>query len=255
MQFAQSGSITRSRRGGPATLLRQRAGRRRARSHENVGNTERIVSAIGGSLLIVHALRSRTFTSLLGGVIGAELIRRGATGHCMLYDQIGVDTSGRPADKAEQFFRRGIHVEEAVTIQRPREEIFQFWRNFENLPRFMDHLKQVEVIDDKTSRWVAKAPIGYSVEWNAEIINEVPDQVIGWKSIEGSDVVSAGSVHFDDAGAGRGTRVRVRLQYSPPGGKVGDAIARLLGSDAATQIRQDLQRFKQLVEAGETAHS
>jgi uncharacterized membrane protein len=146
----------------------------------------------------------------------------------------------------------GVIVEESVVINRPISELYRFWRNLENLPRFMSHLESVERITDTLSRWRAKAPAGTTVEWNAEIINEVPDQVIGWRSIEGSDVVSAGSVNFDEAAGGRGTRVQVRLQYSPPGGKVGDAVARLLGSDAATQIRQDLQRFKQLVESGQT---
>jgi uncharacterized membrane protein len=113
----------------------------------------------------------------------------------------------------------------------------------------MSHLESVERITDTLSRWRAKGPAGTSVEWSAEIINEVPDQVIGWRSIEGSDVVSAGSVNFQQVGGA--TRVRVRLQYSPPGGKVGDAVARLTGSDAATQIRQDLDRFKELLESNQ----
>jgi uncharacterized membrane protein len=119
----------------------------------------------------------------------------------------------------------------------------------------MHHLESVERVTDTLSRWRAKGPGGKTVEWNAEIINEVPNQVIGWRSIEGSEVISAGSVNFDDAGEGRGTRVRVRLQYSPPGGKVGAAIAKLMGRDPATEIREDLRRFKQMVEAGEVATS
>jgi uncharacterized membrane protein len=119
----------------------------------------------------------------------------------------------------------------------------------------MRHLESVERVTDTLSRWRAKGPAGVTVEWNAEIINEVKPQVIGWKSIEGSDVASAGSVNFDDAGEGRGTRVRVRLQYSPPGGKAGAAFARLFGRDAATEIREDLRRFKQLIETGEIARN
>jgi uncharacterized membrane protein len=142
----------------------------------------------------------------------------------------------------------GVIVDESVTINRPVAELYRFWRNLENLPRFMSHLQSVERITDTLSRWRAKGPAGTTVEWNAEIINEVPDQVIGWKSIENSDVVSAGSVNFDQAGPDR-TRVRVRLQYSPPGGKLGDTVARLMGADAATEIRQDLDRFKQLLES------
>ena len=139
-----------------------------------------------------------------------------------------------------------------MTINRPVSELYRFWRNLENLPRFMTHLHSVERITDTLSRWHAKGPAGSTVEWNAEIINEVPDRVIGWRSLEGSDVVSAGSVNFDEAGGGA-THVRVRLQYSPPLGKVGAAVAKLMGADAATQIREDLQRFKTLVETGQTA--
>jgi uncharacterized membrane protein len=144
-----------------------------------------------------------------------------------------------------------VHVDESVTINQPIEILYRFWRNLENLPRFMRHLESVERVTDTLSRWRSKGPGGSTIEWTAEIINEVPNQVIGWRSIEGSDVVSAGSVNFDDAGPGRGTRVHVRLQYSPPGGKVGAAVAKLLGRDPGTEIREDLRQFKQLLEAGE----
>ena len=119
----------------------------------------------------------------------------------------------------------------------------------------MPHLKSVEKINDTFSHWRAEGPGGSVMEWNAEIINEVPNQVIGWRSVEGSDVVSAGSVNFDDAGPGRGTRVRVRLQYSPPGGKVGAVVAKLMGRDPATEIREDLSRFKALAESGRDGDS
>jgi uncharacterized membrane protein len=109
----------------------------------------------------------------------------------------------------------------------------------------------VERVTDTLSRWRARGPGGKVVEWNAEIINEVPNKVIGWRSIEGSDVVSAGSVNFEDAGPGRGTHVRVRMQYSPPGGWGGGGAARGPAPPPATEIRDDLRRFKQLVETGE----
>jgi uncharacterized membrane protein len=146
-----------------------------------------------------------------------------------------------------------VRVRKSVTVNRPVEEAYAFWRDLENLPRFMRHLESVERVTDTLSRWRAKGPAGMTFEWNAEIINEVPNQVIGWQSIEGSDVVSAGSVNFDDAGPGRGTRVRVRLQYSAPGGKLGAALARLLGQDPGSEVREDLRQFKQLVESGEVA--
>jgi uncharacterized membrane protein len=115
----------------------------------------------------------------------------------------------------------------------------------------MRHLDSVERVTDTISRWRAHGPAGTGVEWEAEINNEVPNKVIGWRSLENADVVNAGSVNFDDAGHGRGTRVTVHLQYSPPGGKVGASIARLFGKDAETEIREDLRRFKQLIETGE----
>jgi uncharacterized membrane protein len=138
-----------------------------------------------------------------------------------------------------------------VTINKPIEELYRFWRNLENLPRFMRHLDSVERVTDTISRWRAKGPGGTTVEWEAEINNEVPNKVIGWRSLENADVVSAGSVNFDQSGRGRGTRVTVHLQYSPPGGKIGASIARLFGKDAETEIREDLRRFKQLIETGE----
>lgn len=226
------------------------------RAGRNISETERWVSMAAGAGMALYGLSRRRTSGLVLAGLGAWLFKRGMSGHCDTYQMLGVSTAGTGEDTRQALGGpAGVIVEESVTINRPISELYRFWRNLENLPRFMSHLESVERITDTLSRWRAKAPAGTTVEWNAEIINEVPDQVIGWKSIEGSDVVSAGSVNFDDAGAGRGTRVRVRLQYSPPGGKIGDAVARLVGADAATQIRQDLQRFKQLVETGETAHS
>ena len=221
------------------------------RERRNISETERWVSmAAGGGLAAYGLTRGRLGGWVMAG-LGAWLVRRGMTGHCDTYQLLGLSTAGTAEDTRQALGgTAGVIVEESVMINRPISELYRFWRNLENLPRFMSHLESVERITDTLSRWRAKAPAGTTVEWNAEIINEVTDQVIGWRSIEGSDVVSAGSVNFDEAGSGRGTRVRVRLQYSPPGGKLGDAVARLIGSDAATQIREDLQRFQQLVATG-----
>ena len=143
----------------------------------------------------------------------------------------------------------GVHVEESVTVNRPVAEVYRFWRNFENLPNFMNHLESVSQREAGISHWVAKGPAGTKVEWDARIINEVDDKVIGWQSIEGSTISTAGSVNF--AETPRGTEVRVHLQYNPPAGKVGAAIAWLLGEEPSLQIREDLRRFKQLMETGE----
>jgi uncharacterized membrane protein len=224
----------------------------RVRSRRNMSEPERWFSVGAGAAMIVYGLSRRRASGIVLAGFGAGLLRRGATGHCHTYELFGINTAGTRQDTRRALGgSAGVNVEESMTINRPPDALYRFWRNLENLPRFMTHLESVERITETLSRWKAKAPAGTHVEWNAEIINEVPNQLIGWRSIQGSDVVSAGSVNFEDLGAEHGTRVRVRMQYNPPGGKAGAAVARLLGSDPATEIRQDLRRFKQLVEAGE----
>ena len=222
------------------------------RQGRNISEAERWASMAGGVGLAAYGISKGRVPGWALAGLGALLFRRGMTGHCDTYQMLGLNTAGTRSDTRQALGgAAGVIIEESVTIARPVSELYRFWRNLENLPRFMTHLHSVERITDTLSRWQAKGPAGSTVEWNAEIINEVPDQVIGWRSLEGSDVVSAGSVNFEETGGA--TRVRVRLQYSPPLGKVGDAVARLMGADAATQIREDLQRFKTLVEAGQTA--
>ncbi|HKP87665.1 MAG TPA: SRPBCC family protein [Blastocatellia bacterium] len=142
-----------------------------------------------------------------------------------------------------------------ITINRPPEEVYRFWRNFENLPRFMSHLESVQVMGDKRSHWVAKAPAGMSVEWDAEIIDDRPNQLIAWRSLEGADVDNYGTVSFDRAPGGRGTEIRVEVEYNPPGGALGAGIAKLFGEAPEQQIKGDLRRLKQVLEIGEVVHS
>ena len=225
----------------------------RVRSGRNMSDAEKWISLVAGAGLAAYGLSRRRPGGLLLAGLGGLFIEQGVTGRCRFYEALGINTAGTGEDTRRALGGlRGIRVEERIEINRPVEELYRFWRNLENLPRFMHHLESVERITDTLSRWRAKAPAGTAVEWNAEIINEVPNKLIGWRSIEGSDVVSAGSVHFDDLGRARGTRVRVRLQYSPPGGKVGAALAKLLGADAATEIREDFRRFKTIVESAAT---
>ena len=224
----------------------------RVRSRRNMSGADRWLSVAAGTGLALYGLSRRKPAGWFLAAMGGLLLQRGASGHCHTYDLLGINTAGTGEDTRRALSgSAGTHVDESVTINRPIEELYRFWRNLENLPQFMHHLESVERVTDTLSRWRAHGPGGKIVEWNAEIINEVPNKVIGWRSIEGSDVVSAGSVNFDNVGPGRGTRVQVHLQYSPPGGKVGAAVARLLGRDAATEIREDLRRFKQILETGE----
>ncbi len=145
----------------------------------------------------------------------------------------------------------GIKVTHAVSINKPVGELYAYWRDFTNLPHIMDHLNSVTVQNGAQSHWVAKAPLGRTVEWDAEIINDKPNEVIAWKSLPGADVDNAGAVTFKPATLGRGTEVRVEISYAPPAGKVGATIAHLLGEDPRRQLDDDLRHFKQIMETGE----
>jgi uncharacterized membrane protein len=147
----------------------------------------------------------------------------------------------------------GFKVERAITILQPAEVLFDFWRNLENLPRFMHHLESVTITDDAHSLWVARGPAGSTLEWEAEIIGEHTNQMIAWRSLKGSDIASAGSVWFKKAAGGRGTEVRVQLKYSPKGGRISAAFAKLMGEDPSDQIEEDLHRLKCFMETGEIA--
>jgi len=145
----------------------------------------------------------------------------------------------------------GLKLEKSVTINRPREEIFAFWRSFENLPRFMKHIESVTETAPGFSHWVIRTEKGKSLEWDARIIEERPPEMLSWVSLPGADVDNAGSVWFTPEPGGRGTVVKVQLKYSPPGGKLAAMIAKLLGDSADEQIAADLFRLKSLLESGE----
>jgi len=146
---------------------------------------------------------------------------------------------------------RGVKVERVETINRPVSEVYSFWRNFENLPRFMRHLESVESIGGNRSRWRARGPAGVTVEWEAELLQDRPDEWIAWRSLPGARVENSGSVRFSRAPGARGTEVRVQLQYVPPAGALGRTIAKLFGEEPDQQVHEDLHRFKQLMETGE----
>ena len=151
--------------------------------------------------------------------------------------------------------RNGAHqdveVEKSLSILKSPEELYTFWRDFENLPKFMRHLRQVQRIDDRRSRWTTNAPLGMTVSWEAEITHETPNQFLAWRSLPGSQIENMGSISFTPAPPGRGTEVRVSLRYSPPAGRVGHIFATVFGRDAEQQVLEDLRRFKQLMECGE----
>jgi len=213
-------------------------------TESTIADFERWACALGGAALAVYgtrrAVRERSVGGAMVAAAGGSLIARA-----------GMQAFGRETDTREALAGpRGVLLDEAVTVNRPPDELFLYWRNFEMLPCFMQNLQSVRQLDSCRSHWVAKGPAGRSVEWDAEIINEIPNELIGWRTVGDADVVSAGSVRFTPV-PNRGTEVRVRMQYAPPGGKVGAAVAWLLGSEPSQTIREDLRRFKQIMEAGE----
>jgi uncharacterized membrane protein len=185
--------------------------------------------------------------------LGGALLYRGLTGHCDFYCALGVSTADQHGPMTSVEAGSGCKVEYLAVINRPAEDLYRYWSNFENLPNIMSHLKEVRRIDGRRSHWVAKAPLGMSAEWDAEVHTARPNELISWRSLPGSEVDTAGSVHF--LPQGRATEVRVVLKYDPPAGKVGAALARWLGEDPQRQIESDLNEFKRLMEAGEAARS
>ncbi len=224
-----------------------------AESGINVGPAERWISGIAGAALIAVGLGRKRLRGWLIP-LGGGLIARAVTGRCPVNASIGRNTA-RGAAATESAFgsthrSEEFKIEQSVVIARPRDELFRFWRNLENLPRFMDHLQSVTVLDDRHSQWVVKGPGGVRLEWDAEITHEVENELIAWRSLPGSDLDHRGAVHFSPVHNG-GTEVRVILRYQTRRAGAGNAISQILGDRPADQIVDDLRRFKQVMEAGE----
>jgi uncharacterized membrane protein len=219
----------------------------------NVGPAERWISGIAGAALIGVGLGKKRLRGWLIP-LGGGLIARAVTGRCPVNASIGRNTARRidQEEPASLGFQRSeeFKIEQSVIISRPREELYRFWRNLENLPRFMDHLQAVSVLDDRHSHWVVKGPAGVRLEWDAEITHEVENELIAWRSLPGSDLDHRGAVHFSPVHNG-GTEVRVILRYQPRGGTAANAISQILGERPSGQLVDDLRRFKQVMEAGE----
>lgn len=211
----------------------------------NVGDAERAASAAGGAALFAYGLKQRSAATPLLLFLGGLLLLRGLSGRCELYRRLGLSTararSGVPGNK-------GFRVEKAIEIRRSPAQVFSYWRQLENLPKFMPHLRSVRETGPGRSHWIVKGPAGRPVEWDAEIINEHPGRMIAWQTLPGAEVQSAGTVRFNPLHGGRNTRVNVVLQYEPPAGGFGATVARIFGETPGRQLDQDLARFRDLVE-------
>jgi len=217
----------------------------------NVGTPGRVLSVLGGAALAYYGWSRRQ--SPLGKSLttaGAYLVLRGASGFCLANEALHIDTAHSKTE--------GFEVSSSVTILKPREEVYRYWRQLENLPRFMQYLEDVKQTDPKRSHWVAKVPknIIYkeklaTVEWDAEIAQEEENSRIVWRSLPDSDIENSGEVLFTDAPANRGTVVQATIAYNPPAGVAGKMVAKLLNPAFEELVKQDVRRFKRLLEAGE----
>lgn len=215
----------------------------------SLGEAEKWLALGTGAVLFFMGASRRSPLGACLAVSAAPLLYRGFTGRW----PAAVSGYGRIDDTRTALRgERGVHVRESIRLERPVHDAYWFWRGLGNLPRVMRHLDEVTEVADGKSHWVASGPFGIRVAWDAEIIHEVENEVLAWRSLPGSDVVTAGSVSFDAARGGRSTQVTVHLQYAPPAGKVGAMVATLFGREPSQAIREDLRRFKQLFEAGET---
>ena len=218
----------------------------------SIGDAEDWLALGAGALLLLVGVSRRSAVGACLAASSGPLLYRGITGHWpRVLDGHGDANGTRAALGGE----RGVHVRESACLEVPAADVYRFWRRLGNLPQFMTHLNSVTETGDGTSHWVAAGPAGLAVEWDAEVINEVENQVLAWRSLPGSDVVTAGSVNFDTIRGGRSTQVTVHLQYAPPAGNAGALIASLFGREPSQTIREDLRRFKQLLEAGEVARA
>lgn len=203
---------------------------------------ERWASLIGGGALVLGGLQQRSLRGILMAAAGGSLVYQGAQKKSML-KQVGEAVG----------IEKAILVEKTVTINRPAAELYSFWRQLDNLPHFMRHIKSVQVQDEQHSHWVVNAPLDQSVEWDAVIVSDQPNSLIAWTSTDDAPVNHSGFVRFQPATGDRGTEVKVVMEYELPGGTMAAAIAKLFGEEPEQQIGDDLSRFKQLMETGEIA--
>jgi uncharacterized membrane protein len=215
------------------------------RGWQNVGRAERVLSIGAGAGLALAALWLKNRHARTLAVTGASMALRGAAGWCPVYAGAGVNRAGSSTTQALGG-PRGVNVQDRIVIRRDTRSVYEFWRQLENLPSLMEHLESVVQIDPIRSHWVARGPFGLRVEWDAEIINEIPNRLLAWRSLEGADMVSAGSVRFRDTP--RGTEVIVTLQYSPPAGKAGAALGWFFGETPAQELREGLRRLRDRLE-------
>ena len=225
----------------------------------NVGTVERWASMFGGGVRAGAGLKRGGLPGAVMGVAGALLLHRGATGHCQVYGALGIDTASgeaaaRPRATRTKRAGGGVRLEASADINRMAEDLYAYWRNFGTAPSYMERILSVRVVDDRHSVWTAEAARGATIEWTTEITGDVPDRRIAWHSLPGSDLPNRGSVEFIPGRLGE-TTVHYTLELDPPGGMVGEAIARVMHDWTEKVVEGDLRRLKTLMEEGTAAAS
>ena len=220
----------------------------------NVIGPEKWGSIALGGLIAAAGIAKRGPAGVLLTAIGGGLIARGVTGHDPIKRNV-LPTGTEKALAKEHGWTFAAPINRATAVNKPRDEVYAFFRDVKNLASFMDNIERIDVIDDTRSHWVVKAPAGKTVEWDSTITEDVPGERFVYKTEEGADIDSVGTVTFKDGAGGKGTQVHVAIVFSPPAGKIGRAFAALFMKDPAIQLRQDLVRFKMLMETGEIATS
>ena len=220
----------------------QRTNHSSGNSNINLTWPERYISMAAGLKLSLSGLKN-VFSSPLSSILklgaGGYLLNRGVTGHCELYSKMGKNTTD-PIN---------VNIKSSFTINKPRMEVYNFWRKLDNLPLFMSHLERVDVLDNEKSHWVLKLPTGVAnVSWDAEIVADVPGEMIGWSSLPGSVIDNAGKVRFRDSFNNNGTLVDVVISYQPPAGGIGASLAHVINPVFKNMVDNDVQNFKQYMD-------
>ncbi len=207
---------------------------------ENVGQAERLASLAAGTFFLYRTFAGKNHWT--NAIISGLLFTRGGTGYCAAYDAMDVDTTTPP---------KPVHAKTTITVNKPRHEVYDFWRNLSNLPLFMKHLQEVNVVDEYHSTWRAKIPGGLgNVQWESKILTDKPGEEIAWASLPDSQIENRGTVAFVDAGK-FGTEINVDISYQPPAGNIGEGVAKMLTPALEKMIKEDIRNFRRIIESGE----
>jgi uncharacterized membrane protein len=210
-----------------------------------MNESERWISMIGGGALLLLGLSKKSFGGAILAALGGGLIYRGKTARCPVYKQLGISTNTA--------FGTELSMEGSTTIYRSVEEVYRFYRDFDNFPRYMKHLDSVTELSPDRSHWVVNLPAGRKLEWDAQIVEDKPGELIRWRSLDGADIQHHGEARFERAPGDRGTEVHVKWKYLPPASGFGAIVGKLANVFTESTLREELHRLKQVLEAGEIA--